>query len=301
MVKNKINHSSLFTLLLLGFTWGCGYSLARFAMTHHVSPLGYALWQSIGPGILLLLTDTLIQKKWPLDIKHWRFYAICGLTGIAIPNVNMFFSAQHLPAGILSVVINTVPIFTVFLAIFNKHMVHSKKHIAGAICAFLGITLLNMSQYHFTWSHISPWILSSLATPLLFALTAIYIEKNQDTMKSPLSCASGMMLAASLFLLPITLSTHSLYPLWENPLTKTNLVIFLEIILSSLGYVLFFRLIQTAGAIYYSLTGAVVALTGLFWAKIILSETLSMQKMVACAVIILGVTIASLPKKNHSI
>ena len=295
-----MNHQgSLSTLMLLGFTWGCGYSLARFAMTHHVSPLGYALWQSIGPGILLLLIDYLVQKRWPLPLKHWRFYAICGLIGIGIPNVNMFYSAQHLPAGILSVVINTVPIFTVLLALFYKHMAYSKTHIAGALCAFLGIILLNVSQYHFTWNHVSPWILSSLATPLLFALTAIYIEKNQDIKTSPLSCASGMMLAASLFLLPITLFTHSLYPLWSNPLTKTNLVIFLEIILSSLGYVLFFRLIKTSGAIYYSLTGAVVALTGLFWAKIILSETLSPPKMIACAVIILGIAIASLPQKNH--
>lgn len=40
-------------LIILGIIWGSGYSLAKFAMTNGVSPLGYSLWQSLGPAVIL--------------------------------------------------------------------------------------------------------------------------------------------------------------------------------------------------------------------------------------------------------
>src|ERR1700742_3017714 len=95
--------TSLLLLLTLGFIWGTGYSIARFATTHGVSPLGYSFWQALGPAILIgLLAFRKSQfKRTQIATPHLLYYFICGLTGIVIPNTNMYFAASHLPAGIL--------------------------------------------------------------------------------------------------------------------------------------------------------------------------------------------------------
>src|SRR5579863_9025259 len=105
---NKQPWLPLALLLLLGMIWGTGYSIARFAMTHGVNPLGYSFWQSVGPALLIGLLAYRRKHDITLSTAHYRYYFICGLTGIAIPNTNMYFAAPHLPAGLLAVIVNTV-------------------------------------------------------------------------------------------------------------------------------------------------------------------------------------------------
>ena len=90
----------LLTLILLGFIWGTGYTIARFAMTHGVPPLGYSFWQSLGPAVMVGLISVLLQRNSfkKLTIPSLQYYLISGLTGIVIPNTTMYFAAPHLPA-----------------------------------------------------------------------------------------------------------------------------------------------------------------------------------------------------------
>ena len=106
-----------FLLILLGFIWGSGYSLAKYAMTNGVSPLGYSFWQSLGPALLLSIACLFSPKKSMPPFKYWPYFFICGLIGIAIPNTNMYFIASHLSAGLLAVLVNTVPLLVYPLAL----------------------------------------------------------------------------------------------------------------------------------------------------------------------------------------
>src|SRR4029078_10815035 len=98
MSSTPLNRStlSLSILILLGFIWGTGYSIARFAMTNGVPPLGYSFWQSIGPA-LIISCIAFSQHKSLKILPNARYYLICGLTGIVIPNTSMYFAASHLP------------------------------------------------------------------------------------------------------------------------------------------------------------------------------------------------------------
>src|SRR3990167_10881015 len=99
--------SSLLTLILLGSIWGTGYSIARFAMTNGVPPLGYSFWQSVGPALIIGLLALFRHPSKPdLSFLRLRYYFICGLMGIALPNTIMYFAAPHLPAGILAMMVN---------------------------------------------------------------------------------------------------------------------------------------------------------------------------------------------------
>ena len=85
---------------------------------------------------------------------------------------------------------------------------------------------------------------------------------------------------------------HGFYPLTH--LNAPELVVILEIILSSIGYILFFILIRRAGAVYYSLVGGIVALTGLFWGFWIYDETLSRLDIYATLLILAALVLLSL-------
>ncbi|MDP3268136.1 MAG: DMT family transporter [Legionella sp.] len=256
-------------LLALGFIWGSGYSLAKFAMTNGVSPLGYGFWQSLGPALLLTFFCLFTNRTTLFKSAYWPYFFICGLIGIAIPNTNMYFIASHIPAGLLAVLVNTVPLLVYPLALLaGQERVDGWRFLA-LILGMMGILIIigvNFSGIN------SGWTLLALISPLGFALCSIFISVKQPSEIDSLQAASGMLLAASLLLTPLVISQNAFYSL-SAPLNQAQLVVILEIVLSSIGYLLFFTLIRIAGPVFYSLIGGVVALTGLFWGYLIFGET----------------------------
>lgn len=254
---------------MLGFIWGSGYSLAKYAMTNGVPPLGYAFWQALGPALLLLLTSFITQNNTILQPRNWPFFLVCGLVGIAIPNTNMYFIAPHIPAGLLAVLVNTVPLLVYPLALAAGQERFDVWRIFALVLGMTGILLIIAPDNGHLFSS---WTLLALISPLCFALCSIYIAAYQPQKLNALQAASGMLLAASLLLTPIVIQQQAFYPL-STPFTTAKQVVLLEIILSSLGYILFFQLVRLAGPVFYSLTGGMVALTGLFWGFVVFNET----------------------------
>lgn len=302
MVNKKI--TSLTLLLLLGFTWGTGYSIARFAMTNGVPPLGYSFWQSIGPAILLAtislanIKDTSKQ----VSVSHLRYYLICGLTGIVIPNTNMYFAAPHLPAGLLAVVVNTVPIIAYPLSLIARVEKFNWQRIFGVLAAIAGLMLIVIPRSSLPDPSAMPWVLSVLITPLSFAVCSVYIARYRPVHSDSITLSAGTLIASSLLLFPFVIGSHSFYML-HMPLTTPDMVILLEILLSSLGYILFFQLIKIAGPVYYSMVDTIVSLTGLMWGYLIFHERLNPWTGAAVALILVAlllvtraVNAASLPK-----
>lgn len=282
---------NLTTLLLLGFIWGTGYSIARFAMTNGVPPLGYSFWQSLGPAILIGAITYFSQGKKKWASKNLFFYLICGITGIAIPNTVMYFAAPHLPAGILAMIVNTVPIMAYPLALLLSIEKFNWKRLIGILLAFLGLMLVLIQRTNvITDNHF--WVLLALLTPFCFALCSIYISLKRPPDASVLSLTSGMLFFSSLLLLPLVVTTHQFY-LPTLPFSLRDWVILAEIILSSIGYLLFFFLIKTAGPVYYSLVDTIVVMTGLFWGYVIFNEHLNWWSFCAVILIIIALLLVT--------
>ncbi|HHF7348041.1 TPA: DMT family transporter [Legionella feeleii] len=268
-MSNSKTLLAIILLIMLGFIWGSGYSLAKYAMTNGVPPLGYAFWQALGPALLLLLTSFITQNNTILQPRNWPFFLVCGLVGIAIPNTNMYFIAPHIPAGLLAVLVNTVPLLVYPLALAAGQERFDVWRIFALVLGMTGILLIIAPDNGHLFSS---WTLLALISPLCFALCSIYIAAYQPQKLNALQAASGMLLAASLLLTPIVIQQQAFYPL-STPFTTAKQVVLLEIILSSLGYILFFQLVRLAGPVFYSLTGGMVALTGLFWGFVVFNET----------------------------
>ncbi|KTD08618.1 DMT family transporter [Legionella jamestowniensis] len=265
---NKRTLLSLSILILLGFIWGSGYTLAKYAMTHDVPALGYAFWQSAGPALLLTLLCLLTGNTAIFQWKYWSYFLICGLVGITIPNTNMYFIASHIPAGLLAVLVNTVPLLVYPMALLVKQEYFDSWRMMALVIGVSGILLIIGPTFY---GLLSGWALLALLSPFAFALCSIYIAAKQPSPMTALEAATGMLLASTLLLFPLIVQQQSFYSL-AGSFTLVKQVILLEIILSSLGYLLFFSLLRLAGPVFYSLTGGMVALTGLFWGFVVFHE-----------------------------
>ena len=286
---------SLLLLVLLGFIWGSGYTLAKYAMTHGVPPLGYSFWQSAGPAFLLTVFCLINYRGTLFQVSYWPYYLVCGLLGIAIPNTNMYFIASHIPAGLLAVLVNTVPLIVYPLALLSNQERFDRWRIMAISLGMVGILMIITPS---TQGILSYWTILTLITPTAFALCSIYISAFQPKNLTALEAASGMLVGATLFLIPLVIQQHAFYPL-TAPFTIVKQIVILEIILSSIGYFLFFKLIRLAGPVFYSLTGGVVSLTGLFWGFIVFKEIPNAVQWVAIAFICSALFLLSWRQSNQ--
>lgn len=283
---------SFILLITLGVIWGTGYSIARFAMTHGVPPLGYSFWQSLGPAILLSLIACKNRNTMNLSTSSLRYYLICGITGIVIPNTTMYFAASHLPAGLLAVVVNIVPVIAYPLALLARVESFNGSRFFGICCAFTGLMLIVVPKTSLPSPHMTPWVFAVLLTPLSFAFCSVYIARFRPVNSNSISVSAGTLICSSLMLVPLVISSKSFYlPHW--PFTLPDWVILLEIILSSIGYILFFQLIKIAGPVYYSLVDTIVSLTGLMWGYILFHEKLNHWTSTAVLFILLALVLVT--------
>jgi drug/metabolite transporter (DMT)-like permease len=289
MKKKDFLNQALLILIVLGLIWGSGYSIARYVMTHGVHPIGYSFWQCLGPAIIL---GMLSFKKLKWDSQHIKFYFICGLVGIAIPNTNMYFVSSHLPAGLLAVVVNTVPVMIYPMALLVRQEKFEPLRLLGVLSAIIGILCLVIPKTTIPHVHEIGYILMGLITPFCFAFFTLFINPHRPSDSDPLSLAAGMLVTSTLLLTPLVMTTQGFYNFSGSHLN--NGLIILEIILSSVGYVLFFKLLKIAGPVYYSLVDGVVALTGLFWGRILFKEHFELLNLLALFLIIIGIMLVNL-------
>lgn len=297
-IKSRVQ--GLFLLFSLGLIWGSGYSLAHYATTHGIHPLSYAFWQSLGPAIFMFLYLAYQRPqsaKHILTPTHIRFYAVCGFLGIALPNTNMYFASAHLPAGLLAVLVNTVPVITFLVAwsVGEEHF--SIARFTGVLLSVVGIMILVFPKSQLAHIQSVPWILTALISPLSFAACAVFIAKKSPPNTNPSTLSTGMLIFSTLFLIPVIMASHHFY-FFEYPFALRDWVILIEIVLSSIGYVLLFMLIKLAGSVYYSLVAGVVALTGLFWGWLLFGEHLQLYSTVATLFIISGIVFVALRQRK---
>ncbi len=287
---NKL--SSLVLLILLGTVWGTGYSIARFAMTNDVPPLGYSFWQSLGPALIIGILSLCSTRRITMSAERARFYLVTGLTGIVIPNTTMYFAAPHLPASILAMIVNTVPIIAYPMALIARLEIFNWERMIGIFFALLGLMFIILPKSSLPSPEMVPWALSTLITPVSFAFCSIYIASYRPKNSDSLTLSAGMLIFSSIMLLPLVIMTDSFY-MFHAPLSTPDMVVLLEIVLSSIGYILFFQLIKIAGPVYYSLVDTIVVITGLFWGRIIFNEHLNPWTFAAMFFIVIALLLVT--------
>ena len=279
-------------LLLLGVLWGSGYALARYAMTHGVAPLGYAFWQTLGPAVLLALIGCRQWRSARLSLALLGFFVITGLFGIAIPNSTMYFASAHLPSGLLAVLVNTAPLLTYGFAWCCADESYQPWRVLAVLLCVFGLMLLAWTAHSSTLMHDDAliWLAIAFISPVCFAAVAVFTSRRRPVQVTSMTLAVGMLTTAFICLLPVVIKTHAFYAL-TSPWRRVDQVIALEMLLSSLGYVVFFHLIRLSGSVYYSLVAGVVALTGLFWGWLLFQEQFSVLQWLAILLILISIVL----------
>jgi drug/metabolite transporter (DMT)-like permease len=272
------------------------FSLAKIATEGGAHPIGLTLWQGLLGGLTLGAICLARRQPPRLTRQHIRFYGVCALLGTLCPSVLFFYAAPHVPAGVLSITVATVPILTYVLSSVLKIDVLSPKRVAGILLGLLAVALLIGPEASLPDRAMVPWVLAAVLASTFYACENIFIAQRRPPGTDAVALVCGMSLMAALILAPIVAATGTFVSL-GFPWGPVEWSIVAMAMISVTAYALFIALIKMSGPVFASQSAYTVTISGVFWGMAIFGEQHSFWFWTALAVMLAGLALVT-PRRN---
>jgi drug/metabolite transporter (DMT)-like permease len=258
-------------LLLLGTLWGLNFSFSKIGRLGGVHPFAYVTWQTLGAGTVLLLVCLWRRRPPPIRRRHLVFYVGMGLLGIVLPNANLVNALAYVPAGLMAILVTTVPLITYAGALPLKVERFDALRASGILFGLAGALLILLPRASLPDPAMQGWVLVGLLTPTLYAASNLYSARWRPLDANAISLACGMLYGAASVALPVTLLRGEFY-LPQFPFTAVDWAICGHIAGSSFTFVLYFEIMRRAGAVFVSQVGYIVTFSGVMWGMWLFGE-----------------------------
>jgi len=283
-------------LIILGLGWGLSFTLGKIAITAGGTPIGLTFWQSLFSGLILLAYVFFRHGK--IIIPKIMFLPIVIITflSVVIPNIIFYACVEHLDAGVLSISVSVIPLFTYLIAMGLRMDKFKVRRVIGLITGFCALLILILPENSLPDKRDIPWVLLALNCALCYALENIYIDRLALQNFGPirLVCAVSFVSAIITFLLSLVMNQFFI-------LQPTNLYLFISTLglgfISATAYSIFIYLIGRAGSVFSSQVGYLVTFFGVVWGIIILGESHSVFVWISLAMIMMGIFLVQ-PKQT---
>lgn len=285
-------------LAVMGATWGLGISLSRIAATRGAHPLGIAFWECSIAGLLLLGLIAYRRIPLPLTAPLARLHFATGLLGMVIPGAAFFYSAVHVPAGILAITVGLVPILTFVASALVGIEKLAVGRLLGVVLGTLAVALLVAPEGSLPDPAQLPWVLLSVVSAISYAILNVVIALRAPPGMNSLALVCGMFVAATVVMIPILYATGGFAPFgWPWGIVEWCFV-GLGLV-NAVAFVLYFTLIEKAGPVFSSFTANMVTLFGVLWGIIIFGEQNSVWVWLSFATVMVALAMVA-PRERSS-
>ena len=225
----------------------------------------------------------------PFGLGLWGAFLVMGLINNVVPFSLLVWGQTQIASGLASILNAMTPIFTIVVAHFltsDEKMTGNR--LAGVLIGFAGVAVM-----------IGPAALAGLGANLLAQLACLgatlsygfagtFGRRFARMGVTPVQTAAGQVTASALILLPISMVVDSPWTLPMPGMEVITSVIALALLSTAVAYILFFRLLASAGATNLMLVTLLVPVSAILLGVTILDERLDPEHFAGMALIGLG-------------
>jgi len=283
---------ALVFLLTLGSIWGLSISTSKLAVLAF-GPFQVVFWYALIAFLVLGAISLVRRKLPPVDGRHLRYYLASGLIGFAIPSLNNVLVVQQVPAGILSTMIATAPVFTYAIALVSRQERFQVVRASGIGLGLVGALVILLPANSLPDAGMAPWVALGLLTPFLYGISAVVISRYMPRETDSITLATGFLGVAVVFFLATLLASGDTAMPWPMQWPGSHMVVWLGIS-SSAAYVLYFQIIRMAGPVYLSQVGYLVVTIGVLAGIVIFNEQHSLWAWIGIGLMVSGLILVNL-------
>jgi drug/metabolite transporter (DMT)-like permease len=234
----------------------------------------------------------MMGERMPDDLKSWSLLMIVGALNCALPFILFFWGQQYLDSGYASILNATTPIWGVIVAHFmTSDEKATPARIVGVLVGMAGIIVMVGPDAMKGLSNNLLAQIACIVSTLFYSFAAIYGRRLSQTQMTPMVVATGQTAMAALFMLPVVLLFDQPWAIAMPRMDSTLAGITLALFSTALAYILYFRLIDRAGASNAQLVAFLMPILAVILGIAFLGESLSGGQIAGAALIAVGLVI----------
>lgn len=275
-------------LLVLSVIWGGAFFFIEIAV-ETMAPFSFVLARVVLAAAVLWGLLLARGERLPLPQGAALAFLILALLNNVIPFLLFAWAQKTITGGLGSILNAMTPIWGVIVAhIATTDEKATPGKVAGVILGFGGVAVLIGPSL---LGQIGNDVLAQLAclgATLCYALAGVHARRFRPMGIAPVSVATGQLTASALVMLPLVLFFE---PPWTTPapaLEAWAAVVGLAIFCTSLAYILYFRLLASAGATNSLLVTFLIPISAILLGALFLGERLEPRQFAGMALIGLG-------------
>lgn len=275
-------------LITLSILWGGSFFFVQVAVTELPTFTTVVIRVALAAGILLIvmrMTGQAIPTSRPVLIAFLGM----GMLNNVIPFSLFVWGQTQISSSLASILNATMPLFTVLVAhalTTDEKMTVSR--LLGVVVGLVGVAMMVGGE---ALSGIGDSALAQLAclgAALSYAFASIYGRRFRRLGVSPMATATGQVTASSLILLPAMLLLEAPWTLPMPSLPVIASLLGVGILSTAFAYILYFRILATAGATNISLVTFLVPISAILLGTVILGEVLEPKHLLGMTAIAFG-------------
>jgi drug/metabolite transporter (DMT)-like permease len=214
---------------------------------------------------------------------------LLALLNNVIPFTLFGWGQTHIASGLASILNATTPIWGVVVAhLFTHDERMTPRKVAGVLLGFGGVAMMIGPTLLSDIGNAALAQLACVTASLSYALAAVWARRFKRMGLPPMTVTTGQLTVGALVMLPIALIVDQPWQHAFPPLSAWGAIIALAVFCTALGYVLYFRLIDNAGATNALLVTLLVPPTAILLGAMFLGEKLAPQDFAGLVLIALG-------------
>lgn len=275
-------------LLALATLWGGSFFFNEVAVRE--LPVFTVVVARVALAALLLLFILRLRgERMPRGWPVWAAFFGMGMLNNVIPFSLIVWGQQHIASGVASILNAATPLFTVLLAHLltrDERMTGGK--LAGVVVGFAGVgVMIGADALRDVGVHVAAQI-ACLAGAVAYACAGLFGRRFRAMGITPMATATGQVIASSVLLLPVMLVIDRPWALPAPGLTTLGALVGVATLSTALAYVLYFRILATAGATNLLLVTFLIPVSAILLGSVFLGEVLHARHVAGMALIGLG-------------
>ena len=275
-------------LITLSILWGGSFFFVG-VVVEALPPLTIVTLRVFFAAIALLVIVYFSGLRMPSNPTVWLAFIGMGVLNNVIPFILIVWGQTHIASGLASILNATTPLFTVVAAHFlTKDEKMSTLKILGVVFGLTGVVIMIGQE---AFGGLEDSILGQIAVlgaAISYSFAGIYGRRFRQLGIKPVVTATGQVTASSLLLIPLALFYDRPFTLPMPGVEIWLAIVSLALFSTALAYILYFRILSTAGATNVLLVTLLVPISAILLGTAILGEQLELKHMIGMGMISIG-------------
>ena len=231
-------------------------------------------------------------RKIPTTPQVWGALLILGVLNNAIPFSLIVQGQTQITSGLASILNATTPFFTILVAgFFLTDERFSVLRVLGVVVGFSGVILLVGPEALGSlgadfWAQ-----LCALGAALSYGFASVFGRCFRELKVDHVMVATGQVTMSSLVLWPIALWIDGPQDILGLSFNAAASMFGLAVLCTSFAYILYFRILERAGATNISLVTFLVPISAIILGVLVLGESIFIKEIIGMTLIGLGLAI----------